>query len=191
MQSRYILAISGASGAFYAKKVFDLLHRMNAEIHLIISSNGVAILQEETGITPSYFEGRGIHIYKNSDINASIASGTFKCGGMVVIPCSMGTLGRIATGISNDLISRSADVTLKERRRLILVPRETPINEIHIRNMLTLSQAGAIILPASPGFYHNPRSIDDIADFIAAKVLDHLNIDNDLLPCWGKKKESG
>ncbi len=160
---------------------------MNAEIHLIISSNGVSILKEETGITPSYFEGKGIYIYKNSAVNTSIASGTFKCSGMVVIPCSMGSMGRIASGISNDLISRSADVTLKERRRLILVPRETPINEIHIRNMLTLSQAGAIILPASPGFYHRPQSIDDIADFIAAKVLDHLNIDNDLLPCWGKK----
>ena len=118
-------------------------------------------------------------------IDAPIASGSFQCGGMVVAPCSMGTLGRIAGGISGSLIERAADVMLKERRKLILVPRETPLNAIHLENMLRLSHAGAVILPAMPGFYHCPERVSELVDFIVARILDHLEVPNDLIKRYG------
>lgn len=187
MNKRIIIAITGASGALYARHLFDFLCKEGVEIHLIITENAKGILKDETGIDEGYFKKKNVSIYENSNLNVKIASGSFKFDGMVVIPSSMGTLGRIANGYSNNLISRVADVALKERRKLIIVPRETPLNDIHLKNMLILSRAGAIILPASPAFYHKPKGIDDIAKFITGKVLNHLGIENDLIPPYGEK----
>lgn len=184
---KIIIAITGASGALYAKHLFDSLYKNGMELHLIISENARGILKDETGIGDGYFKKKNVTIYENSNLNVKIASGSFKFDAMVVIPASMGTLGRIANGYSNNLISRVADVALKERRKLIIVPRETPLNDIHINNMLTLSRAGAVILPASPAFYHKPKGIDDIAKFITARILNQLDIDNDLVPPYAEE----
>lgn len=179
-----ILAITGASGAVYGKRLFDFLHEKNYQIHLLISKQGEQILREELDLGTDYFLREGVRYYKNDDLNARIASGLFPCLGMAIVPASMGVMGRIASGISNDLVSRAADVALKERGKLVIVPRETPVHEIHLRNMLTLSRAGAVILPASPGFYHRPRSIDDLVDFVVGRILKVLGIENDLLKPW-------
>lgn len=184
---RIIIAITGASGALYAKHLFDFLQKKGIELHLIITENAKGILKDETGINEGYFKKKNVSIYKNSDLNVKIASGSFKFDGMVVIPASMGTIGRIANGYSDDLVSRAADVALKERRKLIIVPRETPLSEIHIANMLTLSRAGVVILPASPAFYHKPKSIDDLIKFITARVLDILGIENEIIRFYGEK----
>ena len=184
---KIIIAITGASGAVYAKHLFDFLCKKGIDLHIIISENAKGILKDEAGIGENYFKKKNVSIYENSNINVRIASGSFRFDGMVVIPASMGTLGRIANGYSNNLISRVADVALKERRKLIIVPRETPLNDIHINNMLTLSRAGAVILPASPAFYHKPKGINDIAKFITARILNQLDIDNDLIPPYAEK----
>ncbi|MEK6589920.1 MAG: UbiX family flavin prenyltransferase [Nitrospinota bacterium] len=184
MTEKIIIAITGASGVLYAKSLFDFLHKRNSELHLIITKNAHTIMMNELGIDEDYFRKGNVSLYENSNINVRIASGSFKFNGMVIIPASMGTIGRIANGYSDDLISRVADVALKERRRLIIVPRETPVNEIHINNMLILSRAGGVILPASPAFYHKPKDIDDVIKFITSKVLNQLDIENDLIPTY-------
>lgn len=179
-----ILAITGASGAAYGKRLFDFLYEKGYGVHLLISKQGEQILREELDIGTEYFLREGVCHYRNNDLNVRVASGLFPCLGMAIVPASMGVLGRIATGISSDLVSRAADVALKERGKLVLVPRETPVHEIHLQNMLTLCRAGAMILPASPGFYHRPRSIDELVDFVVGRVLKMLGIDNDLLKPW-------
>jgi len=178
---RIVLAITGASGVCYAKRLYDYL-RPRAELHIVVSDRGAELLKLELGITPAAFSGENVTVYKNSRINAAIASGSFHCDGMVVVPASMGTIGRIAAGVSSTLIERTADVILKEKGKLVIVPREAPLNAIHLKNLLTLDQAGAVILPASPGFYHNPKSIDDLVDFVVARILKHLGIEQDLVP---------
>ncbi len=180
----YIVAISGASGAIYSKRLFDTLIEKGAKIHLIVSKEGKKILKNEIGITCSYFNKAGVSVHDNSQLNDKIASGSFRHNGMIIIPASMGCIGRIASGISSDLITRAADVALKEKFTLILVPRETPFNTIHLKNMLTLSEAGVVILPASPGFYFKPKTMDDIASFVIERVLFHLNIKKRILPTW-------
>ncbi|MEK6545968.1 MAG: UbiX family flavin prenyltransferase [Nitrospinota bacterium] len=187
MNKRIIIAITGASGALYAKDLFEFLYKNGVELHIVITENAKLIMKDEVGIDEKYFKKKNVSIYENSNLNVKIASGSFKFDSMIVIPASMGTLGRIANSYSNDLISRVADVTLKERRKLIIVPRETPLNDIHIKNMLTLSRAGAVILPASPAFYHKPKGIDDLAKFITARILNQLGIDNNLIPPYGEK----
>lgn len=187
-KKEYILAITGASGALYAKKLFDFLIEKKATVHFIISEQGKNILKKELGLSYSYFKKDGVIAYDNSKMNYKIASGSFRHNGMIIIPASMGCIGRIAAGVSSDLIIRTADVALKEKLSLICVPRETPYNAIHLKNMLTLSTAGAVILPASPGFYHKPKTIDDISDFIVDRVLGHLNLKTRILPAWEPKK---
>jgi len=187
VNKKIIIAITGASGALYAKHLFEFLYKNGVELHIVITENAKLIMKDEVGIDEKYFKKKNISIYENSNLNVKIASGSFRFDGMVVIPASMGTLGRIANGYSNNLISRVADVALKERRKLIIVPRETPLNDIHINNMLTLSRAGAVILPASPAFYHKPKSIDDIAKFIVSRVLNQLGIENDLIQPYKEK----
>lgn len=185
-QKCFIVAITGASGAIYAKRLLEILCKKNYKIHLTLTENSVKVIEKELDkhldlqngkevlnfFCPSKSKNIVYHHFKKLD--APIASGSYKTDGMVIVPCSMGTLGRIANGISSNLIERAADVILKERRKLILVPRETPFSSIHLENMLKLSNTGAIILPASPGFYQKPKTIDDQVDFIINRILSHL-----------------
>ena len=178
---RFILSITGASGVCYARRLFDFLCG-RAELHIIISERGAELLKIELDLTSSYFSGENVTLYKNTKINAPVASGSFSVDGMVVIPASMGTVGRLAGGISGSLIERAADVVLKEKRCLVIVPRETPFNRIHLKNLLTLDEAGAIILPASPAFYHEPKTMDDLVDFVVARILKQLDVEQDIVP---------
>lgn len=191
---RYILAITGASGAPFALTILEELLRKGHEVHLIVTEAGWRVLKEEHHwevhkreklFLDRYSELEGKLIYHpNQDIGASIASGSFLCEAMIVVPCTMGTLAKIAHGISINLLERAADVMLKERRKLILVPRETPLSSIQIQNMLTLSQNGAIIAPAMPVFYHQPQTMEDMIRFMSGKVLDLLQIEHDLFQRW-------
>jgi 4-hydroxy-3-polyprenylbenzoate decarboxylase len=179
--NRVVLGISGASGSIYAKTFFEFLVERKVEIHLVISPQAEDIWKKETSLGLDFFDRSGVVRYDRNDFSAAISSGSFPTRGMAVIPASMGAIGRIAAGTTLDLISRAADVTLKERRPLVLVPRETPYSRIHLRNMLTLTEAGAIILPASPGFYQHPKTIQDLVNFVVARVLDRLGLDQDLM----------
>lgn len=178
---RFVLAITGASGACYAKRLFDYL-QTRAEMHVIASDRGRELLKIELDLSLSYFAKENVTVYKNTHINTPIASGSFHTDGMVVVPASMGTLGRIAAGVSSNLIERVADVVLKERNKLIVVPRESPLSTIHLRTLMTLDQAGAIVLPASPGFYNQPQSVESLVDFVVARILKQLGVEQDLVP---------
>jgi 4-hydroxy-3-polyprenylbenzoate decarboxylase len=190
-----VLAMTGASGAPYAVRLLQVLGRLDRTVHLTLSASSVQVLREEMGLevdldsfNPSFCSGLAAdrlvyHHYR--DFNAPIASGSFPTGGMVVIPCSMSTLGAIAAGTTANLIIRAADVHLKERRKLILVPRETPLSLIHLENMVSVTRAGAIVLPAMPGWYHRPRQLRDLVDFVVARICDQLGIQNALVPRWG------
>jgi 4-hydroxy-3-polyprenylbenzoate decarboxylase len=190
-----VLAMTGASGAPYAVELLRTLCRAGRRVHLTISPSGAQVLREETGIEvaldrfdPTVFgvPSTGTVVYHHhGDFMAGIASGSFPTGGMVILPCSMSTLGSIAHGISSNLITRAADVHLKERRKLILVPRETPLSLIHLENMLAVTRAGGVVLPAMPGWYHQPKSLDDLVRFVVARICDQLGIDNDLVARWG------
>ena len=168
--------------------IFDRLLTAGAEIRLVITATAKKILADELELQPDYFSRPNVTIYDNSKMEADIASGSFITAGMVIAPCSMGALGRIAGGFSSDLVSRSADVTLKERRPLILVPRETPLSQIHLKNMLKLSQAGATILPAMPAFTHRPSSMAELSAFITGRVFDQLKIRQEFAPVYKGKK---
>ena len=177
---RLILAITGASGACYAKRLFDVL-KDRSELHVVISERGIELLKLELSLKTSYFSGENVTLYKNSKINTCIASGSFHTDWMVIVPASMGTVGRIASGVSTTMVERAADVILKEKRKLIIVPRETPFSTIHLKNLLTLDQAGAHILPVSPGFYSGQKTFEDLVDFVVARILDQLNIEQGLM----------
>lgn len=178
------IAITGASGSIYGKRLVSVCREAGIHVHLIISEAGRKVYRLELGEEPEDLVSSTVQLYHCKDYGARIASGSFPLKGLIVIPCSMGTLGAIAHGISGNLIHRCADVCLKEGRRIILVPRETPLNRIHLNNMLQLAEAGATILPAMPGFYHNPKSIGDLVDFIVARVLSQLGIKQDLHEPW-------
>lgn len=183
-------AITGASGAPYSVRLLRALNTASVPVRLIISGYGFRLLEEESGITDveSLRAATGdwsqVELFDSTNRGATPASGSAPSRGMVICPCSMGTLGSIAAGTSRNLVERAADVTLKERRPLILVPRETPLSLIHLENMTRLTRAGATILPASPGFYHRPRQIEDLVDFVVARILDHLGVENDLAVRW-------
>lgn len=185
---RYVVAFTGASGAVYGVRLVEELLERNYEVHLIVSDPAKIVLKQEmnwdfTGpmeeVFKKYFKGN-LFVYDNADIAAPVASGSFLIDGMIVIPCTMSTISAIAHGISKNLLERAADVMLKERRPLVVVPRETPLSTIHLKNMLTLSEMGVYVVPAMPAFYHFPKSIDDMVDFIVGKVLDVMRIPNDL-----------
>ncbi len=190
-----VVAMTGASGAPYAVRLLQVLGRLDRTVHLTLSASAVQVLREELGLevdldsfNTSFCSGTAperlvYHHYK--DFNSSIASGSFPTGGMVIIPCSMSTLGSIAAGATSNLITRAADVHLKERRKLIVVPRETPLSLIHLENMVKVSRAGAVVLPAMPGWYHRPRRLRDLIDFVVARVCDQLGVQNALVPRWG------
>lgn len=184
IKRKVIIAISGASGSIYAKLLLDSLSKKkNLEVGILMSDNAKTIWKSE--LSNQDFNNYTFTFYNKNDFNAPFASGSAKYDTMVVIPCSMGTLGRIANGISNDLLTRTADVILKERRKLILVARETPYNLIHINNMKLVTEAGAIICPATPSFYSNPKTIEALVKTVTDRVLDLMNIDNDSFR-WGE-----
>ncbi len=182
------MGITGASGVIYGVRFLEAIrhYASDSEVHLVISNAAVRILRHELGLDREYIARLADRVYGEDELDAPIASGSFRHDGMVIIPCSMKTLASIAHGIADNLITRAADVALKERRKLILVIRETPLNLVHIRNMELVTLAGAIVMPASPAFYHRPRSIDDLVNFIVGRVLDLLGIENDLYSRWGQ-----
>ncbi len=180
MGKKMIIAVTGASGSIYAKRLLEKLQVFNIQIDtcdLVFSSTAKEIWQYELGIPPGDIKG-SFTIYEKKDFNAPFASGSAGYDTMIIIPCSMGTMGRIASGVSDDLITRAADVMLKERKRLILVIRESPYNLIHLRNMTLLTEAGAIISPATPSFYSLPQTIDDLVDTVVNRVLDLASFEN-------------
>jgi 4-hydroxy-3-polyprenylbenzoate decarboxylase len=193
MGKRIILALTGASGAIYGQRTLRALAAENVEIWLSMSDTARLIAQNELNINiaaanpdiEEFAGASGVKYVPPHALDAEIASGSFRTDGMAVVPCSMATLGAIASGNGTNVIHRAADVTLKERRPLVLVPRETPFSAIHLENMLRLARAGATILPASPGFYHGPESVEDLVDFVVSRVLDALGIDNALIRRWG------
>ena len=194
-----VVGVTGASGAIYAVRTVRALLLAGREVHLVVSSYGVRLLRDEAGLDleeetfPEFLArteattkvGGRVVRYPEDDLGASIASGSFPAGGMVVVPCSTKTLSGIAHGASLGLIERAAEVTLKERRPLVLVPREAPLSLIHLRNLVAATEAGAVIVPAAPGFYQKPESFEDLADFIAGRVLNVLGIPQKLFTPWG------
>jgi 4-hydroxy-3-polyprenylbenzoate decarboxylase len=184
---RILVAITGASGALYAQRLLDNLDPSQHQINVVLSRYAPAVIAEELPDGLRLPAGAVSHSLKS--MNAPFASGSSAPDAMVIIPCSMGTLGRIAHGSSDDVLLRGADVVLKERKKLILVPRETPLNLIHVKNFELLIQAGATILPANPSFYTRPQSVEQVVDTVVARVLDHLGISNQLAPRWAEKAE--
>ena len=199
-QGPIALAITGASGSAYALRLLECLIGAGRQVYLMISQAGQIVLQMESDLDlPSRptemqqilaerfdAEPEQLQVFGRQQWMAPVASGSNPPQAMVVCPCTTGTLAAIASGASNDLMERAADVMLKERRKLILVVRETPFSEIHLENMLRLSRMGAVIMPANPGFYYNPETVEDLVNFMVGRVLDHLGIEQDLLPRWGE-----
>jgi len=200
-QATIAVAITGASGAIYATRTLAALLALGVHVELIVSDYGRRLLHDELGerasvhrliqfLRESYGDSvtaGSVTVHSNRDLGASIASGSHGCRGMVIVPCSMKTLAAIAHGLSRNLIERAADVMLKEARRLVIVPRETPMSLPQLRNMVLCAEAGAMILPAMPAFYQQPRTLDDLADFMAGKILGALGFEHDLYPPWTGK----
>lgn len=194
----YILALTGASGAIYGVRLAEELLKNGSEVNVIVSQSAVLILKEELGLDLSgpdpagalaaFFKKRGaigtFDYYRNDDLTAPIASGSALKKTMIICPCSMGTLARVASGISGSLIERAADCVIKEGGRLVMVPRETPVSAIHLENMLKLSRLGVTMLPAMPAFYQRPATLDDMVDFVTGKILDSLGVENGLYKRW-------
>lgn len=195
----FALAITGASGAIYGLRVAEELLRSGARVSMLISDAGFAVLRQECGVHWGgsaaevleqlrghlRHEGEGLNYYAGDDFFAPIASGSAAPDAMLVVPCSMGTLARISSGNSGNLLERAADVMLKEGRPLVLVPRETPFNAIHLEHMLKLARLGVRIVPAMPGFYQLPKTMEDLVDFVVGKVLDSVQVEHDLFRRWG------
>lgn len=186
-ETRYdkiVIGFSGASGIIYGIRLLEVLHSINIQTFLIVSEWAKKNIVIETDKTLEYVKSLSSINYDNFKLDASVSSGSFLHDGMVIVPCSMKSLSSIANGYDDTLISRAASVTLKESRKLILVPRETPLSRIHLENMIKLQDAGAIILPAMPGFYHKPSTINEIVDHLVGKILDQLKIKHDLFRRW-------
>lgn len=184
-RKKIIVGISGASGAIYGIRILEVLHLdPEMEIHLVISPQAKKTIAIETGWTIKQVEEMASFVYDNSDLGAAISSGSFRTQGMAIAPCSIKTMGSIAMSLNDNLLTRAADVTLKERRKLVLVVRETPLHLGHLRSMVSLTETGAVILPPVPAFYHLPKTLDDIINQTIGKVLDQLDIDNELFQRW-------
>jgi 4-hydroxy-3-polyprenylbenzoate decarboxylase len=186
-----VLAITGASGAPYAVRLLEVLARNRVPTWLLVSGHGWRLLEQETGITDDrQLQARtggdwsSVTVFDDADRGAKPASGSVRTLGMVICPCSMGTVSAIAQGSSRSLVERAADVTLKERRKLILVPRETPLSLIHLRNLTAVTEAGAVVIPAAPGFYNKPTKIEDLVDFIVQRVIDQVGLGIELAKRW-------
>jgi len=189
-----VVAITGASGAPYAVRLLEQLLAADRQVWLIVTSHGLRLLRTELDIDSvdalrttvgADAWRRLVTVYDDADRGAAPASGSARNAGMVICPCSMGTLSAVSVGASRSLVERAADVMLKERRTLVLVPRETPLSAIHLQNMLRLTRAGAVILPAAPGFYNRPQSVQELVDFVVARVLDQLGVEHALSRRWG------
>jgi 4-hydroxy-3-polyprenylbenzoate decarboxylase len=187
-----VLAITGASGALYGVRLLEVLATHRVPTWLMISRHGWRLIEDECGIVDDAGLKRAtggdwasVRVFDDADRGAAPASGSARTAGMVICPCSMGTVAAIAHGTSRSLIERAADVTLKERRPLVLVPRETPLSLVQLRNLTLVAEAGAVVLPAAPGFYHKPAKVSDLVDFVVQRVLDHLGVDIPLVPRWG------
>jgi len=194
-----VVAMTGASGTPYALRLLEVLLRAGRRVHLVISPAAAEVMEHEVGRTvrlsdfdpvdlfgsANNLEFTHLHYHHYRDFHASIASGTFLTAGMAVCPCSMGTVAAIAHGVSENLIHRAADVHLKERRKLVIVPRETPLGLIQLRNLATLAEAGAVVLPAMPAFYTRPKSLQDMVDFVVGRVCDQLGVEHRLFKRWG------
>jgi 4-hydroxy-3-polyprenylbenzoate decarboxylase len=181
---RIVIAITGASGAVFGRRLLEVLVETGAEVHLVVSTWGMETLRLEAGLSEEALNRLPVTRHGEFELGAPIASGSFPFDGMAVVPCSMKTLACIANGISHNLICRAADVAIKERRRLILGARETPLSAIHLENMLRLARAGVVIMPPVPSFYGAPARIEDIVDQYVGRVLDHLGIENSLVKRW-------
>ncbi len=185
-----VVALTGASGAPYGLRLIQVLATHRVPVWLIPSSHGMRLLRDECGIDSmaslqaAVGDWSSVTVFPDDDRGALPASGSQRTGGMVVCPCSMGTVAAIAGGTSRSLVERAADVTLKERRRLILVPRETPLSLVHLRNLVAVTEAGALVIPAAPGFYHRPTQIAELVDFIVQRILDRLELDIEIGQRW-------
>jgi len=184
-----VIAITGASGVVYGKRLLEVLKDLNEETVLVITDPAKIILEYELGIGEDEMKNLATEYYPPKDLTSSINSGSFQFDSMVIAPCTMKTLSAIANGYANNAVTRAADVTLKERRKLVIVPRETPMRSVHLENMLKVSGEGGIILPAMPGFYHKPQNIDEIVDFVVGKILDVLGIENNMFERWNGEIE--
>jgi len=194
-----VVGITGGSGAVYAVRLIDVLLTAGREVHLTLSDAAVQVVKQELGIdvdlgafNPSMLKAptKRLRYFHFQDWFAPMASGSFRTDGMVVVPCSGGTLAAVAGGQSSNLVQRAAEVHLKERRKLILVTREAPLSLVAIENMATATRAGAVVLPASPGFYYDPKSVDDLVDFVVARICDQLGVEHSLLRRWGEGDHS-
>ena len=186
----WVLAVTGASGAPYAVRLLRVLVNAGVPVQLIVSQHGWRIMELECGITSeadlkkATGDWSSITVFDDGDRGAAPASGSARSAGMVICPCSMGTISAVAHGTSRSLVERAADVALKERRKLILVPRETPLSLIHLRNLTAVTEAGAVVIPAAPGFYHQPKTVQELVDFVVQRIVDHMGLDISLSPRW-------
>jgi 4-hydroxy-3-polyprenylbenzoate decarboxylase len=191
-----VVGVSGASGTIYARRLVDVLLRAGAEVHLVFSPAAAEVAKEELDLSidlanfdPASFvtgPAEKLRYWRTNDFRAGIASGSFRTAGMAVCPCSMSTLASIASGVTENLLLRAADVHLKERRKLVLVPRETPLSLIHLENMVAVTRAGGVVLPASPGFYGKAETVSHLVDFVVARICDQLGVDAGLSNRWGE-----
>ncbi|MGL5346858.1 MAG: UbiX family flavin prenyltransferase [Peptostreptococcaceae bacterium] len=183
---KIIVGISGGSGAIYALGILRALRELDIETHLVVSTMGEYVVNHECGVDLDELKAMANYYYENYDLAAPIASGSFKTDGMIIVPCSMKTLSAITYGYSDSLLTRAADVCIKDRRKLVILPRETPLSSIHLENMLKLSNLGVTIMPPTPGFYHHPQDLSDIVTSIIGRSLDQLDIKHNLLKRWGE-----
>lgn len=181
---KIVVGITGASGSIYALRLIEVLRQLGHEVHAVVTDSGWQVLDYECGVSREDLAARVDVLYDNANVGAAIASGSFKVDAMVVLPCSMKTVASIAHSLSDNLLTRAADVMLKEGRKLVLVPRETPMHAIHLENLLKLAQLGVKIVPAAPGFYHKPQTIEDLVDMLVGKICDQLGVDVDLFVRW-------
>jgi flavin prenyltransferase len=181
---RLVVGLTGSSGIIYGVRMLEVLKRYKVDIHLIMTEWAKKCLSLETDYDSKYVRSLAAHYSDDSNMASSVSSGTYKTDGMIIIPCSMKTLSSVANGYEETLVARAAGVTIKESRRLVIVPRETPLTSIHLENMLKLARIGIVILPAMPGFYNKPKSVDDMLDHVIGKCLDQFGIDHDLFKRW-------
>lgn len=184
-----VIAITGASGVIYGKRLLEVLKEKDIETAVVLTEPANIILKYELNSSEEEIKNLATEYYPPKDLTTSINSGSFKFESMVIVPCTMKTLSAIANGYANNAVTRAADVALKERRKLVLVPRETPLRTVHLENMVEISREGGIILPAMPGFYHKPEKTEDLVDFVVGKILDVLGIDNHLFRRWNGEME--